>query len=69
MPKLNTRGEKSKPHPAFSKDEMENLLAFMEPWSKQCRLATEREIRPLLRDYVEMFLYTGMRCGTEALGM
>jgi integrase len=59
IPKLNTRGEKSRPCPAFSKEEIEKLLIFMELWSKQGRLATEREIRPLLRDYVEMLLYTG----------
>ncbi len=41
----------------------------MEQWSKQGRLAAEREIRPLLRDYVEMLLYTGMRPGTEAMGI
>ncbi len=69
IPKLSTRGEKSKPRPAFSKDEIDKLLVFMEPWSKQGRLAAEREIRPLLRDYVEMLLYTGMRHGTEALGI
>lgn len=69
IPKLNTRGERSKPRPAFSKGEIDKLLVFMEQWSKQGRLATEREIRPLLRDYVEMLLYTGMRHGTEALGI
>ena len=69
IPKLNTRGEKSQPRPAFSKDEITKLLAFMDGWSKEGRLAAEREIRPLLRDYVEMLLYTGMRHGTEALGI
>ncbi len=69
IPKLNTRGEKGRPRPAFSKEEVERLLAFMEGWSKQGRLAVEREMRPLLRDYVEMLLYTGMRHGTEALGV
>ncbi len=29
----------------------------------------ERETRPLLRDRVEMLLYTCMRHGTEALGL
>jgi len=29
----------------------------------------KREIRPLLRDYVEMLLYAGMRHGTEAMGI
>ena len=41
----------------------------MATWAEQGRLAVEREIRPLLRDYVEMLLYTGMRHGTEALGL
>jgi integrase len=69
IPKLSTRGEKSKPRPAFSREEIDKLLAFMEGWSKEGRLAVEREMRPLLRDYVEMLLYTGMRHGTEALGV
>ena len=69
IPKLNTRGEKGRPRPAFSKEEVDKLLAFMEGWSKKGRLAVEREMRPLLRDYVEMLLYTGMRHGTEALGV
>ena len=32
-------------------------------------LGAEREILPLLRDYVEMLLLTGMRHGTEAMGI
>jgi integrase len=69
VPRLSTRGEKSKPRPAFSKDEVDRLLAFMEAWSAGGRIGVEREMRPLLRDYVEMLLYTGMRHGTEALGV
>ena len=69
IPRLSTRGLKSTPRPAFSKDEITKLLAFMEAWGRDGRLAAEREIRPLLRDYVEMLLYTGMRHGTEALGI
>jgi integrase len=69
VPRLSTRGEKSRPRPAFSREEIDKLLAFMEGWSKEGRLAVEREMRPLLRDYVEMLLYTGMRHGTEALGL
>jgi integrase len=41
----------------------------MVEWSAKGRLAVEREMRPLLRDYVEMLLLTGMRHGTEALGI
>jgi integrase len=69
VPKLSTRGEKTKPRPAFDKSEIERLLAYMVGWSAEGRLATEREIRPLLRDYVEILLYTGMRHGTEAMGL
>jgi integrase len=69
VPKLSTRGEKSKPRPAFSRDETERLLAYMVEWEKQGRFAVEHEMRPLLRDYVEILLWTGIRHGTEALGL
>jgi len=41
----------------------------MEKWAKEGRLEIEREIRPLVRDYVEMLILTGMRHGTEALNI
>jgi integrase len=69
IPKLSTRGLKSTARPAFSRNEIDKLLLFMVEWSGEGRLAVEREMRPLLRDYVEMLLYTGMRHGTEALGI
>ncbi len=69
VPKLTTRGEKGKTRPAFTEQEVQQLLAFMDVWQTQGRLAVEREIRPLLRDYIEMLLYTGMRHGTEAMGV
>jgi integrase len=69
IPKLSTQGLKSKPRPAFTRREIDQLLTFMATWAEQGRLAVEREIRPLLRDYVEMLLYTGMRHGTEALSL
>jgi len=69
VPKLTTRGEKGKTRPAFAEDEIKTLLVFMETWAQEGRLAVEREMRPLLRDYVEMLLLTGMRHGTEALGI
>ncbi len=69
VPKLTSKGEKGKTRAAFSKEEIDALLVFMEGWQHKGRLAVEREIRPLLRDYVEMLLYTGMRHGTEAMGI
>ncbi len=69
VPKLTSKGEKGKTRPAFSKEEIEQLLAYVETWQHKGKLAVEREIRPLLRDYIEMLLYTGMRHGTEAMGI
>jgi integrase len=69
VPKLSTMGAKSVPRPAFTRDEINYLLKFMETWIVGGRTAATREIKPLLRDYVEMLLYTGMRHGTEAMGI
>lgn len=69
IPKLTSRGQKSTTRPAFSREEIDKLLLFMESWVLEGRLAVEREMRPLLRDYVEILLLTGMRHGTEALGI
>lgn len=69
IPKLTTRGMKSKTRPAFSREEVDALIKFMESWVNQGRLEIERLTRPLLRDYVEMLLLTGMRHGTEALNI
>ena len=69
IPKLTTRGMKSKTRPAFSREEVDSLLRFMDAWCLEGRLEVERLTRPLLRDYVEMLLLTGMRHGTEALNI
>jgi len=69
VPKLTSKGEKGKTRPAFSKDEIDALFAYMEGWQHKGKFAVEKQIRPLLRDYVEMLLLTGMRHGTEAMGI
>jgi integrase len=69
VPKLTTKGEKGKTRPAFSAEEITQLLTFMETWQYEGLRAVEKEIRPLLRDYIEMLLLTGMRHGTEAMGI
>lgn len=69
VPKLTTKGEKGKTRPAFSEEEITHLLAFMETWQHKGLRDVEKEIRPLLRDYIEMLLLTGMRHGTEAMGI
>lgn len=55
VPRLTSKGERSTTRPAFTEQEIEQLLAFMPAWSRQGRLPVEREIRPLLCDYVEMW--------------
>jgi integrase len=69
VPKLSGGGLKSKPRPAFTREEIDSLLIYMDTWAQGGRLSVEREMRPLLRDYVELLLYTGMRHGTEAMGI
>jgi integrase len=69
VPKLTARGEKGRTRPAFTEQELEQLFAFMDVWQTKGKFAVEKEIRPLLRDYIEMLLYTGMRHGTEAMGI
>jgi integrase len=69
VPKLTTKGEKGKTRPAFSAEEIQTLQTFMETWQYEGLRAVEKEIRPLLRDYIEMLLLTGMRHGTEAMNI
>lgn len=60
--------DKSKPRPAFSRAEIDFLLDYMKSWIGN-GIRMEKESRPLLRDYVEMLFYTGMRHGTEAMNI
>ncbi len=65
-PALTVQGERSQPRPSFDRHEIDHLQAFLPAWAEQGRLTIERDIRPLLRDYVEFLLFTGVRHGTEA---
>ncbi|MFM8508864.1 MAG: tyrosine-type recombinase/integrase [Betaproteobacteria bacterium] len=69
VPRLTSRGEKGTTRPGFTEEEISQLLVYMEAWQHQGRTRVEQEMRPLLRDYVEILLYTGMRHGTESMGI
>ena len=69
IPRLSTLGAKSNPRPAFNRVEIDSLLEYMKTWCVGGRVGIENEMRLLLRDYIEMLLYTGMRHGTEAMGL
>jgi len=69
VPRLNRRGKKGTPRPGFGREELEKLLAFLPEWSKQGERKNHREMRLLLRDYVEALLGTGCRSGRESMAM
>ena len=51
--------------PAFSKEEIDQLLAYMPDWETHGRSSRTKEMRQLCRSYVEFLIYTGARPGTE----
>jgi hypothetical protein len=69
LPKLSRKGEKGSVRPAFSAEEIAKLRVFMPTWELSARLDWDRMQRPLLCDYVEFLLLTGMRHGTESMNV
>lgn len=69
VPRLSRRGPKSKARPGFTSAEVQKLLAFMPTWVDGGHRHTGRQIKLLMRDYVEILLATGMRCGKESMNM
>ena len=70
IPSLLIDGEKGKPRPGFSRQEIDHLIDFMEYWDEYKRYGrTERsrKMQILCRCYVEFLLYTGARPGTETM--
>jgi integrase len=72
-PKLSKRNSKSKntgqPRVAFELEEVRTLLDSFEPWIDKSRDGKSKELRELLRDYVEVLLDTGARPGKELLNL
>ena len=67
--RLSRKGRKGSARPAFTKNEVDALLSFMPAWSMGGRNADANAMRLLLRDYIEILLATGMRCGKESMNM
>lgn len=68
VPKLTVvGGRRSQSRPAFREEEVEKIRAFMKTWCSAAKQGKTAEMRLMLRDYVELLLYTGMRHGTEAM--
>lgn len=69
LPKMSRKGEKGEVRPAFTAEEVALLRVFMATWEQGGTLEFDRMQRPLLCDYVEFLLLTGMRHGTEAMNV
>ena len=69
IPTMSRRGAKGEVRPAFSVEEITRLRLFMTSWQTQGYLDYDRIMRPLLCAYVEFLLLTGMRHGTESMGI
>jgi len=69
LPKLSRKGEKGSVRPAFTAEEVATLRTFMTTWEKKGSYDFDKLQRPLLCDYVEFLLLTGMRHGTEAMNV
>ena len=65
VPLLDPHGSPGQTRPAFSKEEIDQLLAYMPSWERVGRSSRTKEMRQLCRSYVEFLIYTGARPGTE----
>ena len=69
IPKMSRKGEKGETRPAFTAEEIAKLQKFMIEWERNAQTDAEKSNRPLLCDYVNLLLMTGMRHGTEAMNI
>jgi integrase len=63
---MSRRGVKGKARPGFTREEVDYLLSFLKDYSLGGHSAVAKEMRLLSRDYIELLLGTGMRCGKES---
>ena len=70
VPRLSRRGPKSTARPGFTAAEIEQLINYLPQWVEAGgHRDTGRQMKRLLRDYVELLINTGMRCGKESMNM
>ena len=67
VPMLDAKGKRSQPRPAFSKEEIIELISYTETWVKSSYTERTRLMRTLCVAYIEFLVNTGVRHGTEAL--
>ena len=69
LPVLQNKPRDSDRRPDFTLAEYRQLYRAMRSWVKQGKSGKSRDMRMLLRDYVLILANTGMRHGTESLGL
>ena len=69
VPMLDGKGKKSQPRPAFSKEEIKELLCYTDTWQKSSYTEQTANMRTLCISYIEFLVNTGVRHGTEALNI
>jgi len=69
LPVLQNKPRDSDRRPDFTLAEYRQLYRVMRSWVKQGKSGKSRDMRMLLRDYVLILANTGMRHGTESLGL
>ena len=66
-PLLDSKGKRSQPRPAFTAQEIKELLNYTETWQKSSYTNRTAMMRTLCSFYIEFLVNTGVRHGTEAL--
>lgn len=67
VPLLDSKGKRSQPRPAFTAEEIMELLSYTETWQKSSYTDRTAMMRTLCSFYIEFLVNTGVRHGTEAL--
>jgi len=67
VPLLDSKGKRSQPRPAFTAEEIKELLSYTETWQKSSYTNRTAMMRTLCSFYIEFLVNTGIRHGTEAL--
>lgn len=69
IPDLKNDGESQDRRPDFTPDEIAKLIKYTAEWSLKGKQGLITNKRLILRDYIDFVLKTGVRPGTETLGL
>ena len=67
VPLLDAKGQRSTARPAFTNEEVREILSYLETWQKSSYTDRTALMRTLCGEYIQFLLYTGARHGTEVL--